>query len=272
MRQLPKFLLGVVALASAGCQNGEFKMPDFSSWGGDAKAEKADANSATGGSASSSSGSTSSTGGSTTGGSSSASSGSTSSSGGGMSGSSSDSSGGAGMSSDTSGSGAGAYSAQEPTEPQNAKDSVDVSGTESWAWSDAKVGWMVRHKMQGGMEMVQEVKDLDDKRLLMLNKTYMNGSLLSASLMWSARYLPKYTGEVVKNDCTSEDLSDETLTIAGKSVKCKVTRGTCTVNGEKIVTKSWMSDDVPGTMVKVESEGAGQPQGVVMELVDFKKT
>lgn len=269
MRHLPKFVLGVLALAASGCQNGEFKMPDFSSWTGEADTNKADStsSSATG---SSSTGGSASSGGST----STSTSGSSSSTGGSSSSTSTDSSGGASMSggADSSGSGAGGYSAAEPTEPQNSKDSVDVSGTESWAWSDAKVGWMVRHKMQGGMEMVQEVKDLDDKRLLMLNKTYMNGSLLSASLMWSARYMKKYEGEVAKTDCTSEELGDETLTIAGKSVKCKVTRGTCTINGEKTITKSWMSDDVPGTMVKVESEGAGQAQGVVMELVDFKKT
>lgn len=269
MRHLPKFVLGVLALAASGCQNGEFKMPDFSSWSGEADTNKADSTS----SSSTSSTSSSSTGGSSSGGSSTASSGGSGSSmGGSGSTASSDATGGAGMSSGGDSSGAGAYAAQEPTEPQNTKDSVDVSGTESWAWSDAKVGWMVRHKMQGGMEMVQEVKDLDDKRLLMLNKTYMNGSLLSASLMWSARYMKKYEGEVVKTDCTSEELGDETLTIAGKSVKCKVTRGTCTINGEKTITKSWMSDDVPGTMVKVESEGAGQAKGVVMELVDFKKT
>lgn len=268
MRHLPKFVLGVLALTASGCQNGEFKMPDFSSWGGEADTNKADAT------ASSSTSSSSTGGGASSGGSTSTSTGGSSGSSSGGTSASSDSSSGAGMSggNDASGSGAGGYSVAEPTEAQNSKDSVDVSGTESWPWSDAKVGWMVRHKMQGGMEMVQEVKDLDDKRLLMLNKTYMNGSLVAASLMWSARYMKKYEGEVVKSDCTTEELGDESLTIAGKSVKCKVTRGTCTVNGAKSITKSWMSDDVPGTMVKVESEGAGQAQGVVMELVDFKKT
>ncbi len=68
-------------------------------------------------------------------------------------------------------------------------------------WTDAKTGWMVRHKMSGGMEMVWEVKDADDKLLLMSSKNYSNGTLVAATLQWTARYSPKMDTGTTQSDC-----------------------------------------------------------------------
>ena len=40
--------------------------------------------------------------------------------------------------------------------------------------------------------------------------------------------------------------SEETITVAGKSVKCKVTAATAETGGMKSESKMWMSEEVPG--------------------------
>lgn len=156
-----------------------------------------------------------------------------------------------------------------PSEPTiaNRKEDVEI-GTEHWAWTDAKVGWYVRYRYQGGMETSQEVVDATDDLLLMETKTIMPGMDMPASRAWQARRMVKYTGDA-KTDCTSNsrDLANEDLSIGGKSVRCKVTEATTTCPGmAETHTKAWMSDDVPGEMVKSMSDGQ-----VVMELVAFRK-
>ncbi len=65
--------------------------------------------------------------------------------------------------------------------------------------------------------------------------------------------------------------SDETVTGAGKSVKCKVTTANVEVAGTKSESQTWMSDEVPGFMVKsvVKSTGAAKSE-TTTEVTDFK--
>jgi hypothetical protein len=53
----------------------------------------------------------------------------------------------------------------------------------------------------------------------------------------------------------------DTVDVAGKSVSCKTTESTMTVNGMNIASKTWMSDDVPGSLVKMESTTTGAMSG-----------
>lgn len=149
----------------------------------------------------------------------------------------------------------------------NTKESVQV-GTERWGWTDAEVGWYVRYRMQGGMEMSQEVVEATGDLLLMESKTIMPGMDMPATRTWQARRMVKYEGDAATTECKSDtnDLADESLSIGGKKVTCKVTESTTTCPGAAPTrAKSWMSDDVPGEMVKTEADGQ-----VVMELVEFR--
>lgn len=63
----------------------------------------------------------------------------------------------------------------------------------------------------------------------------------------------------------------ESITIAGKSLNCKWTEMETEVNGAKTVTKTWMSEDVPGGVVKMVSTASGAMKSeTTMEVVDFK--
>ncbi|MBI3830571.1 MAG: hypothetical protein HY291_13705 [Planctomycetes bacterium] len=62
---------------------------------------------------------------------------------------------------------------------------------------------------------------------------------------------------------------EDTVTVAGKALKCKTIETTLDAAGQKGTTKAWTSDEVPGQMVKSETK---TPQvTMTMELVGFEK-
>ncbi len=66
-------------------------------------------------------------------------------------------------------------------------------------------------------------------------------------------------------------MGTDTITVAGKTFKCKTAEIQTEANGMKTSTKSWMADEVPGAIVKSESVSTGSMSTkVTMELVDFK--
>ena len=68
-----------------------------------------------------------------------------------------------------------------------------------------------------------------------------------------------------------KELAPETLTIGGKSYKCKVMQTTMKAAGKTITSKTWMCEDVPcGGMVKMCSDAMGAMK-VMMELIECKK-
>ena len=69
---------------------------------------------------------------------------------------------------------------------------------------------------------------------------------------------------------TNVSTSTETLTVAGKALKCTVSNASVEAGGMKTVTKQWVSDDVPGAMVKSESSTSGASKSsMTMELLEF---
>ena len=65
--------------------------------------------------------------------------------------------------------------------------------------------------------------------------------------------------------------SEETITVAGKAVNCKVTSTTSDANGMKSESKTWMSDEVPGFVVKTVIKTTGPAKSeTTSEVTDFK--
>ena len=63
----------------------------------------------------------------------------------------------------------------------------------------------------------------------------------------------------------------ETLTIAGKSLSCKWTETESEAGGNKTVAKVWMSEEVPGFVVKMVTSTKGTMSSeTVSEVTDFK--
>ncbi|MDB5325539.1 MAG: hypothetical protein JWM57_1108 [Phycisphaerales bacterium] len=63
---------------------------------------------------------------------------------------------------------------------------------------------------------------------------------------------------------------EDTITVAGKEVKCTTTEAAFEQNGIKSTTKSWNSTEIPGGMVKVEVNTSGSMASKsTMEVVEF---
>jgi hypothetical protein len=60
----------------------------------------------------------------------------------------------------------------------------------------------------------------------------------------------------------------DTITIAGKSLSCKTMEMETEAGGMKILTKTWTSEQVPGSLVKSVSKTPSSQ--TTMEVVDFK--
>jgi len=75
----------------------------------------------------------------------------------------------------------------------------------------------------------------------------------------------KGTGEAPKVKTGSEEIE-----VAGKKFKCTTSEVDSEANGMKTSTKTWMSDDVPGHLVKSVTKMSGATSGTTtMELVEF---
>lgn len=64
----------------------------------------------------------------------------------------------------------------------------------------------------------------------------------------------------------------ETLKIAGGEFKAKWSKTTFEAGGNKIETKTWMSDDIPGGVLKSETTTSGTMSATIKtEVTEFKK-
>lgn len=82
---------------------------------------------------------------------------------------------------------------------------------------------------------------------------------------------PKPDPKAAKPPGTYEE-GTETLKIGGVEVKTKWYKYKSDSNGLKIEAKTWMSDDVPGSLVKMEATTSGVADGTTkVELIEFKK-
>ena len=64
--------------------------------------------------------------------------------------------------------------------------------------------------------------------------------------------------------------ADKTLTIGGKPYKCEVHETVMAMGDKKITSRTYMCKEVPGWIVRAESDATGT-MAVSMELVEFKK-
>jgi hypothetical protein len=63
----------------------------------------------------------------------------------------------------------------------------------------------------------------------------------------------------------------DTITVGGKTLECKTMEMDTEAGGNKVNTKTWTSDQVPGAMVKSVSTTAGAtPTKTTVEVTDFK--
>jgi len=142
-------------------------------------------------------------------------------------------------------------------------------------WVDAKVGTMAKMKIiaNKGTKTDEVVKA--DKDTVTIRTTMTMPGVPADAMKPTERTVPRYeTTDPITGKTPAgmevKKLADQTLTIAGKSLKCEVHETVMSAGGRKFTTRSYMCKDVPGWIVRVESDATGK-MGVMMELVEFKK-
>ena len=148
-----------------------------------------------------------------------------------------------------------------------------ATGGQKTPWSDAKVGDTLVYKMTGGMQQTWQVTKVDDKNATVKITTQMNGMDVPPTEQTYPRTVATASPTVTPSPAPGaevKDLGAETVKIDGQDIKCKVIQSSMKVGDKTITSKAWTSDQVPGGMVKSESDAMGA-MGVMMELVSFKK-
>ena len=129
---------------------------------------------------------------------------------------------------------------------------------------------MVKYKMQNNMTMTQEVTKVTDETVTVKVTTVIpNVPAMPARTQDFPRYgKPVPGGEEPKPQ--GKKLPDQTLTVGGKQIKCEVWEVVNDEAGKKMTSRSFTSKEVPGWMVKSESDAMGK-MATMMELVEFKE-
>lgn len=160
----------------------------------------------------------------------------------------------------------------EPAKPTSTASETKVA---KHPWGSFKVGSYVVTKSTtevAGRKMSTEMKTTltaltADKATIEIATTVMgNTSKTTTDMPLTAAAAPAAGGSA--STPTAEVKStEETVTVAGKSLKCKVT--TATVGGTESTT--WTSEEVPGFMVKSVSKTTGAAASqTTMEVTEYK--
>lgn len=138
-------------------------------------------------------------------------------------------------------------------------------------WARFKPGTSVIHSQQtamGGMnmqmEMTQTLKELTPEKAVVdmtVKNSMMPGGGQTSSVTIPAKVdasqaqAPGKMPEGMKGEAKS--LGKETVKVSDKSYECEVTQFTGEGQGMKSEGKSWTSNEVPGSMVKMEMKASG---------------
>jgi len=139
-------------------------------------------------------------------------------------------------------------------------------------WGKAKVGDWVKYKSMQAMTMTMEVVKVEATVVHVKTTVAAGGKAMPGQVQPLPRFATggQPQGMPRPADAEFKDLGSETLTIAGKKIKCKVGQVKMKAGGRLITSKVWTSDDVPGGMVRTLSDAMGKMQ-VMQEVVAFKK-
>ncbi|MFH0887715.1 MAG: hypothetical protein V1871_00715 [Planctomycetota bacterium] len=134
-------------------------------------------------------------------------------------------------------------------------------------WNGYGVGSFVHYKILMTAGNFEEEKQtvLEIRR----NQVVLQVSRLGNNDEWEHKNMIIMPLKVMGRPEKTIKVTEDTITIKGKLLKCKVEKqvGYDTEhNNKKIVIKTWMSDDVPGVVVRISHNDA-----IAVEVVDFEK-
>jgi len=158
---------------------------------------------------------------------------------------------------------------------------IDNPGYQSWA--KFKPGTLVKYSSdtnamgnQTSMEMTQTLKDINADNATVEVKMTMVMAGNKTDMPATTQMVPAKIKKVDPNaaqtaDAPKTETSTEDVQAAGKTFSCKKTTITSDANGMTTKATTWTCDDVPGTMVKMESESSGSmTMSTKMVLTDLE--
>jgi hypothetical protein len=162
---------------------------------------------------------------------------------------------------------------------------ADIGNPEYAQWAKYKKGTSITLKTTttaAGMTtetlMVTELLDVTDTKVVIETTTVLKVAGMEIKTPFKRDVPKKVTVPDVKVDPKSKppaaktDTGTETLKLAGLELKTKWTVTKIEAAGTTTEMKIWMSDDVPGTMVKSESTTKSAfASSTKIELIEFKK-
>lgn len=157
-----------------------------------------------------------------------------------------------------------------PTPVANSPDEIDLSGTHKGGWSDARMGWMTRTLFAGGAEVEVEVEEVREKAVLFRMTTRLEGRDVGVVRAWEARYEKKIVGSQ-DDDAEVVELADETLWVGDERILCQVKKTIHRSRGDDVTTTVWTNRDIPGWVVKRESDAGGVGMRLVSTLKEHRK-
>jgi len=134
------------------------------------------------------------------------------------------------------------------------------------AWADAKVGQYATYRGGGEATITYEVTAVADAAVT-VRVTCVAGETKTSREMSFPRKVP--AGQGLLSVPRSAEWTEQTLTVAGKAVPCRVATWHTMVGRRSVLTKMWLSDRVPGQLVRTARRRGDAPAEVTMDLTDF---
>ena len=134
-------------------------------------------------------------------------------------------------------------------------------------WVGCDIGSFVHYKilMTSGNFAEEKHTVLEIRR----NQVVLEISALNDISEWEHKHMAMLPLKVMgKSDKTMQSIED-TVTIGGKALKCKIDKQVIRDpenRDKKIIMKTWLSNDVPGGVVRISHDDK-----VIVEVVDFEK-
>jgi hypothetical protein len=151
------------------------------------------------------------------------------------------------------------------------------------SWAKFKPGTVVKYSTDAteagnisSTEITQTLKDINPDKATIEVKMSMvmagNKTDLPVTTHEIAAKIKKVDPAATQTaDAPKTETSTEDVQAAGKTYSCKKTVITLDANGMTTKATTWTCDDVPGTMVKMESESTGaMVMSTKMVLTDFE--
>ena len=130
---------------------------------------------------------------------------------------------------------------------------------------------MVKMKGMGGVTTTTEVVKVDEETVTCKMTIEVGGTGPQVTEMT----YPRYAGaaDVTGAEATSAQgkvVGMETIQVAGKSLKCKVWEMEIKAGDKTSITRTYLSEEVPGGTVKIEVGAPGQMM-TIQEVIEYRK-